>query len=122
MIPDIKPLQAASLYFAKTYPRLVQIIKLIGASGLISIPTEKDFSSLVGDDLRHYLQSSIGDGEEKVRLFRLAWDISMSAFGTRQELYERYFFGDPVRSASLLFQQYDRKELVERVKNFLKTS
>jgi 4-hydroxyphenylacetate 3-monooxygenase len=122
LIPDVKPLQVASLYFAKTYPRLIEIIKLIGASGLVSIPTEKDFQSEVGDDLRHYLQSAKGDGEEKVRLFRLAWDVSMSAFGSRQELYERYFFGDPVRSASQLYHQYDRDEYIKRVKNFLKNN
>jgi len=120
MVPDWKPLQVAGIYFAKTYPRLIEIIKLIGASGLVSIPTESDFRSPIGDDLRHYLQSAKGNGEEKVRLFRLAWDISMSAFATREELYERYFFGDPVRLVSLLYHTYDRSDAVERVRNFLK--
>lgn len=120
MVPDNKPLQAASLYFAKTYPRMIEIIKLIGASGLVSTPTEADFASEIGDELRHYLQTAKGNGEDKVRLFRLAWDTTMSAFGTRQELYERYFFGDPVRTASILYHQYDRKEYVERIKDFLK--
>ena len=38
-------------------------------------------------------------GAERVRLFRLAWDASISAFSGRQALYEYYFFGDPVRMA-----------------------
>jgi 4-hydroxyphenylacetate 3-monooxygenase len=103
-------------------PPVYSIFKpqLIGASGLVSIPTESDFRSPIGDDLRHYLQSAKGNGEEKVRLFRLAWDISMSAFATREELYERYFFGDPVRLVSLLYHTYDRSDAVERVRNFLK--
>jgi len=52
-------------------------------------------------------------------LFRLAWDIALSAFGSRQVLYERYFFGDPVRMAGAMFNAYDRKPYMERVKAFL---
>ncbi len=44
----------------------------------------------------------------------------MSSFGTRQTLYERYFFGDPVRLSSMLFQSYNRENLVKRVEDFFK--
>lgn len=120
--PDYKPLQAGSLYYPKLYPRLVEIIKLLGASGLMSIPTEADFYSPNGDDLRHYLQTPDQNGEEKVRLFRLAWDTTLSAFGGRQELYERYFFGDPVRMAGVLYKNYDLNDYVKRIQDFLNES
>ena len=42
----------------------------------------------------------------------------MSSFGTRQTLYERFFFGDPVRLSSLLYQSYQREHLVQRVEDF----
>lgn len=119
LTPDPDPLAAATIYFPKIYPRINEIIQLLGASGLVSIPTEADFASSGGDDLRHYLQTSTGDGEEKVRLFRLAWDLTMSAFGSRQELYERFFFGDPVRLASNLFRNYNSDIYLDRVKHFL---
>ncbi len=119
LTPDYKPLQAGSLYYPKLYPRLIEIIKLLGASGLISIPTEADFKSPIGDELRHYLQTPGLDGEEKVKLFRLAWDVSLSAFGSRQELYERFFFGDPVRMAGVLYKNYSLDEYVKRVDDFL---
>jgi 4-hydroxyphenylacetate 3-monooxygenase len=54
-----------------------------------------------------------------VRLFRLAWDISISAFAGRQELYEYYFFGDPVRMAGALVRSYDREPYKARVRAFL---
>jgi 4-hydroxyphenylacetate 3-monooxygenase len=63
----------------------------------MATPTEADFASPVGGDVRRYLQAAKGDAEERVRLFRLGWDIACSSFGGRQELYERFFFGDPVR-------------------------
>ena len=34
-------------------------------------------------------------------------------------LYERYFFGDPVRMAGAMFNAYDRRPYMERVKEFL---
>lgn len=119
MTPDPNPLQAATIYFAKTYPRLVEIVKQLGASGLVSTPSEAAFQSEIGSALRRYLKTTTGDGEAKTRLFRLAWDATMSAFGSRQELYERFFFGDPVRRASTLFYQYDRKAFAERIQAFL---
>jgi len=56
---------------------------------------------------------------DRVKLFRLAWDIACSAFGGRQTLYERFFFGDPVRMASALYGIYDKDPLMERVRQFL---
>lgn len=117
--PDRNPLLAAAQYYPKLYPRLTEIIQQIGASGLVTIPTEADFNSEQKDDLNHYLQSSQSKGMDKVRLFRLAWDASSSAFGTRQVLYERFFFGDPVRLASNLYRQYDRQPYVERINEFI---
>ena len=50
---------------------------------------------------------------------RLAWDAACSAFAGRQLLYERFFFGDPVKMASALVDNTNLKPLVERVKAFL---
>jgi 4-hydroxyphenylacetate 3-monooxygenase len=123
LTPDPLPLQAGSIFYPKIYPRMIEIIKLLGASGLITLPTEADFQSeAIGDDLRHYLQTPDSNGEEKVKLFRLAWDATMSAFGQRQELYERFFFGDPVRMAGVLYKDYPLDPFVENVSQFLSRS
>jgi 4-hydroxyphenylacetate 3-monooxygenase len=119
MTPDRKPLMAAMGYFPKIYPRFIEIIQQIGASGLVSIPRAADFDSENGPELRKYLQSADRDGYEKVRLFRLAWDLTLSGFAGRQVLYERFFFGDPVRLDSGLFRDYDRSPFTRQVKDFL---
>ena len=36
-----------------------------------------------------------GGTQRRVRLFRLAWDVTCSSFAGRQTLYERFFSGDP---------------------------
>ncbi len=119
--PDHPTLQVAIQIFPKVYPTFTEIIQLLGASGLMSIPTEKAFQADDGD-LEQYLQSALDGGEARVKKFRLAWDLTMSSFGTRQTLYERFFFGDPVRLASGLYQSYSREHLVKRVEDFLRKS
>lgn len=53
------------------YPRMVEIIQLLGASGLVNIPTEKTFQTELNSDLNHFLQSKSHLGEERVKLFRM---------------------------------------------------
>ncbi|MFC3883376.1 4-hydroxyphenylacetate 3-monooxygenase, oxygenase component [Bacillus songklensis] len=119
MAPNVQPLYVAINTYPRLYPRLMEILQLLGASGLVSIPTEADFSSAIQEDVEHYLQGAAKGGKERVKLFRLAWDMCMSAFGTRQTLYERFFFGDPVRLAGDLYWGYDRKECKRKVEEFL---
>ena len=113
------PLQVASNIFPRIYPRFNEIIQLIGASGMVSLPTEKAFESEIRADLDQYLQADGMDAENRVKLFRLAWDLTMSSFGTRQTQYERYFFGDPVRLSSSLYRNYEKDQYVEDIIKFL---
>jgi 4-hydroxyphenylacetate 3-monooxygenase len=119
MTPARLPLDTARNLYPRLYPRMKEILQLLGASGFMATPTEADFASAVGDDVRRYLQAAKGDAEERVKLFRLGWEVACSSFGGRQELYERFFFGDPVRMASTLYQTYDTQPLMDRVKAFL---
>jgi len=66
-----------------------------------------------------YLQSKSRDGAERVKLFRLAFDAAISAFAGRQNLYEYYFFGDPVRMASAYVDSIDTAALRQRVNDLL---
>lgn len=109
--PAILPLKVAGYTFSKIYARLTEIIQLIGASGIITLPTEKAFHSAIRSDLDQYLQAATKPAEERVKIFRLAWDLTMSSFGTRQTQYERFFFGDPVRLASELYFNYPKKNM-----------
>jgi len=44
---------------------------------------------------------------------------AVTAFAGRQELYEYYFFGDPVRMAGALVRGYDREPYKARVRRFI---
>ena len=85
----------------------------------MALPTEADLQSEIRGDIDRYYQAKNTSSEEKIRLFRLAWDIAGSSFGSRQELYERFFFGDPVRMAGNLYNWYDKEPYKERIRKFL---
>lgn len=120
MRPDQTTLQIAINFFPRIYPRFTEIIQLLGASGLMAIPTENTFKSIIRKDLDQYLQAKSRNAEDRVKIFRLAWDLTMSSFGTRETLYERFFFGDPIKLSSHLYFSYDKSPYVNRVKNFLR--
>jgi len=43
----------------------------------------------------------------------------VSSFSGRQQLYERYYSGDPVRLAGLLYSMYDRNGYMQRIWHLL---
>ena len=80
MRPAWNPLDAARNLFPRLYPRMIEIIQQIGASGLVAMPTEQDLKGPLADDIRRYYQAARADAFDRVPLFRLAWDTAVSAF------------------------------------------
>ena len=122
MRPAWNPLDAARNLFPRLYPRMVEIVQQIGASGLVAMPTEADLKGPLVEDIKKYYQSARAEAFDRIPLFRLAWDASLSAFASRQVLYERFFFGDPVRMAGALVAGHDPeiRALADRVRAFVK--
>jgi len=121
-LPARPPLDTARNLFPRLYPRMVEILQLNCSSSLVAAPTERDFASPIRPDIDRYLGQAEVDARERVALYRLAWDVAGSSFGGRQVLYERFFFGDPVRLASALVDNTDLRPMIERVKEFLARS
>jgi 4-hydroxyphenylacetate 3-monooxygenase len=121
--PAWNPLDAARNLYPRLYPRMVEIIQQIGASGLVAMPTEQDLKGPLADDIRRYYQAARADAFDRVPLFKLAWDVSISAFAGRQVLYERFFFGDPVRMAGSLVAAHDAeiRSYAARVRELVRT-
>ena len=110
---------AENMYARSFYPRLVEIMQLLGSSSLMALPGQADFDSEIGPDLEHYLATDTASAIDRTRLFHLAWDISCSAFGSRSLHYERFFAGDLVRNAQIMYATYDRSPMMEGVRRFL---
>lgn len=118
MSPATSP--GPGIFAAQITPRIVEILREIGASGLVMQPSEAD---LAHPELRPYLDRYMRGKElgvaEKSRLFRLAWDLVGDGSGSRQDLYERWHRGDIVRNRNNLYLRYDRSRIVERIRKLI---
>src|SRR5487761_142162 len=74
LTPAWAPLNAAHNLYPRLYQRFPEILRKLGASGLMATPTEADVTGPAAADIETYLQSASLGGAERVRLFRLVWD------------------------------------------------
>jgi 4-hydroxyphenylacetate 3-monooxygenase len=120
MCPAPLPAEITRNLFMTAYPRMVEILQLLGSSSFLLTPDHADFQSPLAADIEQYLATDTATARDRVKLFRLAWDIAGSAFGSRQVLYERFFASDPLNRARTLIAIYPKEETMERVRAFLR--
>jgi 4-hydroxyphenylacetate 3-monooxygenase len=119
MCPAIIPSECTRNLFMTAYPRMIEILQLLGSSSFLLTPSEKDFSGPLKPQIEQYLATDSTAARDRVKLFRLAWDVAGSAFGGRQVLYERFFASDPLTRARAMAAVYPKGEVMERVLEFL---
>lgn len=102
-IPERRPLDTSRNLFPNMYPRLIEIVQMMGSSSLMATPCEVDFNNAIADDVEQYFQVAHLASQDRVALFRLAQNVAVSGFGSRQSLYERFFFGPPNLLAAVYF-------------------
>lgn len=110
-------LRSFHLQSMKIYRRMVEIIQTLAAGGFFSVPTEADMANPeIRPMIDKYLRGKPGvSAEEKVRIFKLAWDVTGEAFAQRMQQYVHYFSGDPIRLTAAMYLGYDKSELYEMV-------
>jgi len=114
-VPAAMPLWTVRMMFPKQFIRMCEIIQILGAGGLVAVPSYAETASPIWPDVEKYFQSANSDSKERIKLFRLGADAAISSFSGRQQLYERYYSGDPVRLAGTLYSIYDRDSYMDRI-------
>lgn len=99
-LPDARPFRALRGLLPLWFPRVNEIIRLLGSHNLLAAPPaaqveDPELAPLIARYLR-----GAGDvtARDRVRAFRLAWDFAGSALGSRGEQYERFYIGSSGRS------------------------
>ena len=119
--PALEPLSALRYHIPRFYERMVRLVQVVGAGGILSNPTEADLNSAIGGDIRRYYRGADrGDAEAKIRLSKLAWDATGTQFGQRQLQYERYYAGDPVQGGAATYRTFDQAKLLAMVERALR--
>jgi 4-hydroxyphenylacetate 3-monooxygenase len=119
MCPDPLLVESTRNLFMTAYPRMAEILQVLGSSSFLLTPSEADFKGPLKQHIEQYLATDAMEARDRVKLFRLAWDTCGSAFGSRQVLYERFYASDPLTRARALAALYPKGEVVERIKAFL---
>jgi 4-hydroxyphenylacetate 3-monooxygenase len=101
--------------------RAIQVIRELSGSGLIMTPGEKDFANPeIAAYLEKYLRGKDSSARDRVRLFKLAWDMIGEQFGSRQLQYEWFYAGDPYFTRQRFYRSQmarEYKDIVTRLLN-----
>jgi 4-hydroxyphenylacetate 3-monooxygenase len=119
MCPDILPIESTRNLFMTAYPRMIEIVQLLGSSSFLLTPSEKDLAGPLAGHIEQYLATDSTPARDRIKLFHLAKDAALSAFGSRQVLYERFFASDPLTRARVLNAIFPKQEAKQRVLDFL---
>ncbi|GAA3402455.1 4-hydroxyphenylacetate 3-hydroxylase family protein [Paenibacillus hodogayensis] len=112
-----KPLTTAKNLMNRFYPRAVEILQLLSASGVLQAPsTMADFRGPLGPRLEEYFRGADRSAQERIQLLKLNWELTGSKLGARHVLYERYYGGDPERTHARQYEEYDKQPLLDKVK------
>jgi 4-hydroxyphenylacetate 3-monooxygenase len=119
MCPDPLMAESPRNLFMNAYPRMIEILQLLGSSSFMLTPSEADLNGPLKAYIEQYLTTDTTPALDRVKLFRLAWDLAGNSFGSRQVLYERFFASDPLTRARALASIYPKQEVTDRVLEFL---
>jgi aromatic ring hydroxylase len=119
---DERPMQALRGMLPFWFPRVNEIIRLIGSHNVLATPTADQF----GDPrLRPLIDKYLrGAGnvtaEQRARIFRLGWDFAGSALASRNEQYERFYLTSGARNLQMAQVRMDRTNAYRLVDRFLR--
>ena len=119
--PNSRYVSAGCRLFGEYYPRILDHLVTLGASRFVSTPQERTLEVL-GAAVEDYFRAASPSAKQNVALHRMAWDLAGTAFGARQDLYERFFAGDYEMQKVTAYLGMDKKEVVATVERMLRIS
>jgi 4-hydroxyphenylacetate 3-monooxygenase len=120
-VPHRKFIYGAMGLQIELYPRVIALVRELAGGGVIQLPSS--FREITGpethDDVERYFRSNNDSAEERIKLFKLAWDAIGSEFAGRHQQYEMFFSGAPYVTRAYAFRNYDYDNAVAAVDGFL---
>jgi 4-hydroxyphenylacetate 3-monooxygenase len=108
-VPNGQILYAAQVQSQQLYPRMIDALRLLAGSSLLMLPSSA--ADMADPQIAPYALSVHGcaevEPEERVKLFRLAWDAISSEFASRQIQYETFYAGPEHVVKKHAYRTYD---------------
>lgn len=119
--PNPRFLYGAMGLQSELYPRVLEVLRELSGGGVIQLPSSyRDLvSEETRDDVARYFTGASVDAEERIKLFKLAWDAIGSEFGGRHHQYEIFYAGAPFVTRGYAFRNYGYEEALGQVEDFL---
>src|SRR5262249_41883636 len=116
--PNPRTTEVAVTWAAQFYPRIVSHILDLGGSRHVTT-TQQRTIELLGDLAEQHFRGGGDSAEANIQLFRLAWEVAGSSWGVRQDLYERFHFGDATLRKVGGYLRFDSARAVDMVRRIL---
>jgi 4-hydroxyphenylacetate 3-monooxygenase len=121
LVPELSYIETARNIGTRFYPRAIEILQQVGGGGFVQTPSGlEDFYGSISKLMHLYFEGASVSAEKKVQLFKLAWDLIGSPLGSRHELYERFYAGDPVRAYANQYSGSNKALFTEPIWKLLK--
>ena len=112
---------AYRLHSIEAADRAFRLLQDILTSYLIVTGGPSDLQSpVIGPYVERFFRGGAPTTRDNLRLLAVAADMVQSAFGVRQQLYERFQSGEPDSARMRLYNSFDRKPLAERMLRFVR--
>ncbi|MGD9945373.1 MAG: 4-hydroxyphenylacetate 3-hydroxylase family protein [Burkholderiaceae bacterium] len=107
--PCKKSLYAVMALQSELNPRMVEMIRELTGSAMISLPSSvQDLESPeTRDDIERFMRSAGSDARARLALMRMAWDFIGTEFGTRSQQYEKFYGGASFLVKQNMYRAYD---------------
>lgn len=119
--PNAKLMYATMANAGPTYLAAIEHLRMVCGGGVIQVPSSVAdlLDDDAGADFRRYVRSPGVPAEERIKLFKLAWDVIGSEFAGRHQQYEIFYSGGPEVARRYAFRNYDWGEGARQVERLL---
>ncbi|MER5183309.1 4-hydroxyphenylacetate 3-hydroxylase N-terminal domain-containing protein [Streptomyces sp. NPDC002896] len=119
--PGARAVYGAMGLQAELYPRVLAILRDLVGGGVLQVPSSVADMTNPQEraDIDRYVHSPNAPAEERVKLFKLAWDAVGSEFAGRHHQYELFYAGAPFVVKGYAFRNYGFEGPLAEVDAFL---
>jgi 4-hydroxyphenylacetate 3-monooxygenase len=115
MTPAAMPLWTVRMMYPKMFVRMCEIIQILGAGRLVAVPSYAELDGSAAAEVATYFQAANADVKNAHQAVPPRFRHRGLVLRRRQQLYARYYSGDPVRLAGTLYGLYEKDTHIDRI-------
>jgi len=122
VIPNPRFLYGVMGLQAELYPRMIHIVRELAGGGPLQVPSSvfELQNEETAKDMNRYITGANGIvAKDKIKLFKVIWELTGSEFAGRHQQYEMFYAGAPFVAKNYSFMNYGFDEALALVNQCL---